>query len=46
MAAAVTLMSKLEVQVLECMVVIELADLKGKENIKAKTWSLLSLSDS
>ena len=41
-----TLMSEVDVKVVECMVVIELADLKGREKIKAKTWSLISEKDS
>jgi len=43
--AAVTLMNQLGVVVLECIVVIELADLKGRDIVPAKVFSLIETQD-
>jgi adenine/guanine phosphoribosyltransferase-like PRPP-binding protein len=39
--AACQLVEKLHATVLECLVIMELVDLKGRENVKAPVHSLL-----
>jgi len=41
LSATVQLVEAMKAQVIECVVVIELTELKGKDNVKAPVWSLL-----
>ena len=45
MGAAVNLVKKCGGVVLECLVVMELADLKGRDKLDVPTWSLVSVHD-
>jgi adenine phosphoribosyltransferase len=45
MGAAVNLFKKCGAEVVECLVVMELADLKGREKLDVPTWALVSVRD-
>ena len=45
MKAAVELMQQLKVDILECMVVIELVDLAGRKAVSSEVFALIPLVD-
>lgn len=45
MAAAVSLMKAVGAEVTECVVVIELTGLKGRDKVSAPTFSLIQYDD-
>ena len=45
MSAAATLMQKMGAEVVECMVIIELADLKGRSKVQSPLFSLIKYGE-